>query len=471
MFSSKVVEGVPVIPGSHFLFGHLPLMGTSDDFRVVQHKLSVEHADENGRCCFWMGPTTPALSVSHAKDVQAALKSTAHRAVFPLMLKHLEECFGKRNIGVLTGKEWRANRLAIVNALHATAARQSHTDKMTKATRVMISSLTASLEHNQHQHFEIGRLMKLLTMDIFGQTALSKDFGCCEKLELSPVAAAFEFLTSDMMRRVTGILDPTNYFYSLPMAKNKRHHRERTYLKLIVQELIVKRQEELKMSKEVPRDLLTNLINVQQEFESKAEGSDHEQALTDALMGLLFAGYETTSVTLTYAIFLVSQNGQAERNCLEEMNRLKPGPTKTASVNPDDLIYSKAVILETLRLYPPAISTTRSLDRQLDLDGISVEKGTYLYIPIWFIQRHDLHRNGGCSGRKGIRRGRKGWRRRRRVVLLVLIYLRPTEMLLLRFQPVPVLAQDRSLPCKRWLSSWRHCLRSLHFVQLMKDTS
>ena len=77
IFSKKVaVEGFPMVPNPHFLLGHLPLMQESD-FDQCQRMFVQEHADTNGRCCFWIGGI-PALSVTLPEDVENVLKRSSH---------------------------------------------------------------------------------------------------------------------------------------------------------------------------------------------------------------------------------------------------------------------------------------------------------------------------------------------------------------------------------------------------------
>lgn len=52
------------------------------------------------------------------------------------------------------------------------------------------------------------------------------------------------------------------------------------------------------------------------------------------------------------------------------------------------LQYTKAVVLETLRLFPPAPMTSRSLERELEIDGHVIPAKTQVNIPIWSVH-HD----------------------------------------------------------------------------------
>ena len=54
----------------------------------------------------------------------------------------------------------------------------------------------------------------------------------------------------------------------------------------------------------------------------------------------------------------------------------------------DRLQYTKAIVLESLRLFPPAPMTSRSLERELEIDGHVIPANTHVNIPIWSIH-HD----------------------------------------------------------------------------------
>eukprot|EP00977_Amphora_coffeiformis_P009791 scaffold2252_cov150-Amphora_coffeaeformis.AAC.6 len=365
------IEGVPMIPmtGSK-LFGHLAMM-REPDFQVSLYNFSVKYADENGRCTFYMGPTVPALSVTMADDVQTLLKASSHREVFPLMQPHVERFMGKHNIGVLTGKEWKNKRAVIVKALHG----KSFHEHNVMAVKLVTEKLRERLATEESTE-DISKVMCYLTVDIFGQSALHTNFGCCESLRPSRIMESFDFLASEMMRRIgRDILNPASHMYSLPTEANKRHAEERAYIRDYIANLVQERRKLMKHEpNKVPIDLLTSLL---ENTEHDADTTLSEDVLSDILISLLFAGFETTSVTLTYVFYLLSQHADVERKCLDEI-----------AADPEQFYYLGAVIKETMRLYPPAISTTRSLEREMVIgDGILVPKGTYLYFPIWVIQR------------------------------------------------------------------------------------
>jgi cytochrome P450 len=378
------VEGIPVIPYGTWFTGHLHLL-LEPDFRKSLHKFSVEHADEQGRCTFWMGPTTPSLSVTRCEDVQTLLKVSSHRELFPVMQLHLDKFFGTHNIANLTGNEWKSKRAAIIKALHGRKVIEHNQQAFHQAVETLVESIsTNNVEFVQ----DISLFMKLLTLDAFGLATLNKDFGCCKRLKASRIMKDFEYMSSEVMRRMTkGILNPASHVYQLPTAANKKHQQVLGRMEDYLFDLIDERRAQMAETSnadEIPQDLLTSLIEeVALDGVGDEDSVDEEtmyHVLADTIKSLIFAGYETSSVTLTYVLYLLSLHPDVEARCMDEIRS-----------KPQQPVYMEAVIREALRLFPPIISTTRSLEREVRFGGIQVPKGTYLYFPIWVIQRDERH--------------------------------------------------------------------------------
>ncbi len=75
-------------------------------------------------------------------------------------------------------------------------------------------------------------------------------------------------------------------------------------------------------------------------------------AVRNEVATLFMAGHETTANTLAWAWYLLSQSPESERRLHEELDRVLGGRPPSLADLPD-LPYTRAVIEETLRLYPP----------------------------------------------------------------------------------------------------------------------
>lgn len=70
-------------------------------------------------------------------------------------------------------------------------------------------------------------------------------------------------------------------------------------------------------------------------------------------MNLGVAGRDTTASTLTFAVYMLSQHPQVFNRLREEILN-KIGPSRRPTFDDfRDMSYLRAVINETLRLYPP----------------------------------------------------------------------------------------------------------------------
>lgn len=83
-------------------------------------------------------------------------------------------------------------------------------------------------------------------------------------------------------------------------------------------------------------------------------------------------------------MYLLAQNQEAQQLCVEEINAV------TSSESVEELVYCKAVIWEALRLYPAAVRSTRTLSKDILLQGGFVAPaGTRVVIPIWSIHHNE----------------------------------------------------------------------------------
>ncbi len=130
-------------------------------------------------------------------------------------------------------------------------------------------------------------------------------------------------------------------------------------------------------------DLLSMLMQAR-DAETGATMSD-EQIRNEAGT-MIFAGHETTANTLTWAFYLLSQNPEAEQKLHDELTRVLGSRAPTADDLPN-LRYTRMVVDETLRLYPPAWGISRQAIESDQLGEFTIPAKTGVFIAPYVTHR------------------------------------------------------------------------------------
>ncbi|KAI8474382.1 MAG: cytochrome P450 [Monoraphidium minutum] len=101
------------------------------------------------------------------------------------------------------------------------------------------------------------------------------------------------------------------------------------------------------------------------------------------LLGLLFAGHDTTSTTITNLVFSLHQHPQVVARLRAEQAELvaQHGPGITAK-HLRGMKYGEAVVREQMRYQPIASGGVREAINDFEMGGYKVTKGTTLYLPL-----------------------------------------------------------------------------------------
>lgn len=111
-----------------------------------------------------------------------------------------------------------------------------------------------------------------------------------------------------------------------------------------------------------------------------------DEQIRDEMLTFLFAGHETTALTLGYVLDLLTRNREAERRLHEELDEIRDEPTiEDVAV----FEYAEAIVRETLRLYPPAHEIRREPATDVTIAGYEIPAGALLVLPTWVLQRDE----------------------------------------------------------------------------------
>jgi cytochrome P450 len=100
----------------------------------------------------------------------------------------------------------------------------------------------------------------------------------------------------------------------------------------------------------------------------------------------VLAGHETTALALSWSWYLLSEHPAARARLSEEIASVLEGRTPGLA-DVQKLPFAEAVLLETMRLYPPIYGIGREAIADCELSGHHVPGGTNVYMLPWIIQR------------------------------------------------------------------------------------
>ena len=160
-----------------------------------------------------------------------------------------------------------------------------------------------------------------------------------------------------------------------------RRRVRRRWMKLIGQIIAERRG---KASEAAPRDLFDLLLTAH-DPESGAPFSAEE--LVDQMATMISAGHETTGLALFWSLYLLAAAPAVQGRMAAEVLPLDLSPDGATQALPK-LIYTRAVVLEALRLYPPVFTLVRQARRADIAGGIAVPARAVVFVAPWVLHRH-----------------------------------------------------------------------------------
>lgn len=113
------------------------------------------------------------------------------------------------------------------------------------------------------------------------------------------------------------------------------------------------------------------------------------EAVRNEVSVLFMAGHETTANTLAWAWYLLSQDPETESRLHAEVDALGGAPATFADMS--RLPFTRAVIDETLRLFPPVPLQARETNQARTVFDRNVPAGSIMMLVPWLLHRHKLY--------------------------------------------------------------------------------
>jgi cytochrome P450 len=269
--------------------------------------------------------------------------------------------------GLLTseGDFWLRQRRLIQPAFHK--------QRLTAFAAVMVDYTLRMLEHWQDgASLDLHAEMEQLALEIVGKTLFDADVANDAK----EVGAALAVIMDQFISRWESVLPLPLGF---PTPTNLRFNRTLKKLNAVIYKMITQRRR----SQAEGDDLLSLLLHARDEDDGTGMT---DRQLRDEAMTLFLAGHETTASALSFTWYLLAQHPAVEQKMLDELTSVLNGRTPTVADLPR-LVYTERVLLESMRLYPPAFGFGRLAKVDCEIGGYRIPRGTTVIMVPWVTHR------------------------------------------------------------------------------------
>jgi cytochrome P450 len=346
----------------------LPLLGVALDIRRDILSWLLKTTEHGPLARYRFGPLL-SYQVNHPDGLKHVLQDHVKN--------YTKEHFGYDMIrrivgdGLFTseGETWLKQRRLAQPAFHR-ARISAMAARMVKATAELSEQWAASQRSGEVR--SAVRDMMALTLRVVGEALL----GTNVREETQAIAEAFTVISEQTTERFRSfrLLPPV-----LPTAYDRAFRQANQTLRDVVARIIAKRRERM----EDHGDLLSMFMLAKDEETGEQMDDEH---LRNEVLTMLLAGHETTANTLSWVWGLLHQNPDAERKLHAELDAVLGGRPPTAEDVPK-LVYTRRVMDEALRLYPPVYSISRKVVKDDVICGYQVLGGSSLYMSPYVTHR------------------------------------------------------------------------------------
>ncbi len=285
------------------------------------------------------------------------------------MRRSLEPVLGQ---GILTaeGQRWRLQcRVA------APVFRPAHVNSFLPAMlRVSRNMRERWAELPDGAPLEVSREMTRATFEIILDTMLSgagnADLGRLE-------GSIRDFLESTSWTTALSAIGAPLW---TPFPGKRRSERASAFLQRTVGDRVAERRQ----TGERRDDLLSLMLDAKDP--ETGEGLD-DTDIRDNILTFIGVGHETTALTLTWTFYLLAKHPEIEGKILAEVEHVAgSNPLKPEQVS--ELSYTRQVVQESMRVFPPVAMIVRQSTRDLYIGCERVNAGDNVFTPIYAIHHH-----------------------------------------------------------------------------------
>ncbi|XP_029102591.1 cytochrome P450 3A30-like [Scleropages formosus] len=366
----------------------IPYFGTLLEYRKGFYNFDYECFKKYGKIWGFYDVRQPILAIMDLEIIKTIL---------------IKECYSlftnRRKIGlngplydavsVVEDEEWRRIRTSL-SPLFTSGRLKEMFPIMDKHCNTLVKSLQRKAERDEA--VEMKESFGAYSMDVVTSTALSVDIDSLNNPKdpfvtnikklfkfdffdpLFLIVAFFPFIVP-LLEKLNFSFFPssvTDFFYA-SLRKIKAERKTKVHKNRV--DLL-----QLMVDSQIPEN-----GSAKNDNESLKGLTDHE--ILSQSMIFIFAGYETSSTSLTFLAYNLATNPDVMKKLQNEIDKVFPNK---APVTYDELMqmkYLDMVFNETMRIFPVGGRIERVCKKTVEINGITIPKDTIVMIPIYPLHR------------------------------------------------------------------------------------
>ncbi|XP_037489808.1 cytochrome P450 709B2-like [Triticum dicoccoides] len=282
-------------------------------------------------------------------------------------------------LGFMEGADWVRHR-RIINPVFTIDKLKMMTKTMLDFAETMVKELEDQAPRNENgeKQLDISKFFSELTVHNISHAI----FGSSYELGNKVFQAQIDLLRITMEAFLDVLIPGFKY---LPTERNRRRWMLERELKSLLTKIIQPRL----ATSEYGNDLLGVMLDSCIETKQGGQQVDLSLSMDEIIhecKQFFFAGHDTTSQLLTWSVYLLciypEWQEKLRKEVLKEFGRESPNPNAL-----NKLKEMAMVLLETLRLYPPALFMQRKTVTDMTVGSIKLPKGMSIVIPIPVMHR------------------------------------------------------------------------------------
>jgi cytochrome P450 len=287
----------------------------------------------------------------------------------PVGIRVLRPVLGQ-GVLIAEGKAWKHQRRTLAPAFtpRAVSLLVPHMVEVTDET-------IARLKQDCGAAVDLRQIMQHMTLEIAGRTMFSFGMG---QHGATLRDFVMEYGANLARPHFLDLLLPLSW----PSPQDFSRARFRKRWTAFIAMLMAERRAAGKTEGAPPRDLF-DLMGEARDGETGKAFSDEQ--LGDEVATMILAGHETTATALFWSLYLLALDPATQDEVAAEAKGLSADPVADLA----RLTFTRAVIDETMRLYPPAFLIARAACASDTIAGREVRKNDVIMIAPWILHRHE----------------------------------------------------------------------------------